>query len=159
MQTDLADTDRIIAFIRAIGIPVGVAAVEDGFLPGVAIRAGGIVYDPGRLAWAGDLLHEAGHIAVTDAALRPTLDEVEADGGEEMATIAWTYAAALAIGIEPTIVFHAGGYGKGGEWIADVFAADGLLGQPLLHAWGMTHALGEPPEGATVYPRMERWLR
>jgi hypothetical protein len=34
---------------------------------------GGLVYDWERLTWPGDLLHEAGHIAVIPAALRPTI--------------------------------------------------------------------------------------
>ncbi|MES2336759.1 MAG: hypothetical protein V4537_01530 [Pseudomonadota bacterium] len=163
MPTDPAadpDLTRILDFLRGIGIAVSIGEVADGFLPGIAIRRGGIFYDPARLTWPGDLLHEAGHIAVTEPALRPTLDAVPDQPGEEMATIAWSYAAALACGYDTAKVFHAGGYRGGGGWIADVFAQGGTLGQPLLQWYGMTiDARTAETTGGTPYPHMIRWLR
>ena len=48
----------IIGFLRKIGIPVETATLpEDGFLPAIAVRDGGLLYDPDRLQWPGDLLH------------------------------------------------------------------------------------------------------
>src|SRR6218665_1336524 len=101
MALDDPDTLRILAFLDEIGIPVSQGTTRaDSFLPGIEIRDGGLVIDPAQHFYPGDLLHEAGHIACTDPANRPTLCNVESDPGEEMAAIAWSYAAARAIGIE-----------------------------------------------------------
>lgn len=150
---------RIVAFIRKVGIPIETGAVANGFLPGIAVRRGGLVYDPDRLAWPSDLLHEAGHIAVTHPDLRATLDAVTDDPAEEMATLAWSYAAAVAVGIDAATLFH-DGYKGGGRALADTFAGCGTLGQPMLCWYGMTRdAASVAREGGAAYPHMLRWLR
>ena len=54
-------TDRIVDFLRGIGLPVTEGSVpDDCFLPGVRIHHGTLVFDRQRLQWPGDLLHEAG---------------------------------------------------------------------------------------------------
>jgi hypothetical protein len=149
-----AVTERILAFLNRVGIPTRVAAVPPGsFLPDMAVSGGVLVVQPGPLRSPGDLLHEAGHIAVS-APARRAASEVSDDPGEEMAAIAWSYAAALAAGVEPGIVFHAQGYGGGGDYLADAFAQGRYVGVPLLEYWGMTG-------GGTgiAYPGMHRWLR
>ena len=93
---------RILAFLDRIGIPVIRETAPDGaVLSDMAVRDGALVVDLESLRYPGDMLHEAGHIAVTDPALRPTLGEVSSDPAEEMAAIAWSYAAALNAGIDP----------------------------------------------------------
>ena len=161
MVLDDPDTRKILGFLERIGIPVVFEAVpDDTFLPAMTVRRGALVVDPERLAWPGDMLHEAGHIAVTDPALRPTLDAVSPDGGEEMAAIAWSYAAAVEIGIDPAVVFPAEGYRGGGAAIAKDFSSGRYFGEPMLHYFGMSvmprHAAEQrvPP-----YPHMLRWLR
>lgn len=155
-------TARILAFLDRIGIDVSAAPIEgESFLPGIAIGGGRLIFDPDRLEWPGDLLHEAGHIAVTDPALRATLDEVRDDPGEEMAAIAWSYAAAVAIGLDPAIVFHDHAYGGGSPQVIENFTNGRDVGVPLLHAWDMSgprphRAL---PADARPYPHMDRWLR
>ena len=152
-------TTRILVFLRDIGIPVSTGAVPDGFLPGIAVRRGGLVYDPDRLTWPSDLLHEAGHIAVTCPNLRPKLDAVVDDPAEEMATLAWSYAAAVALGIDAATLFH-DGYKGGGPVLADTFAGGGTLGQPMLCWYGKTRdAAAAAREGGEPYPHMLRWLR
>ena len=146
-----ATADRIAGFLAGIGIPVAPEPAGDGLLPGLTVRDGGIVADPGCLSYPGDLLHEAGHIAVTDPALRPTLCEVSDDPGEEMAAIAWSWAAAAELGLDPAIVFHADGYRGGSATIIEAFSARRWFGVPLLACWGMTEA--------AIFPRMLRWLR
>lgn len=152
--------DRMLAFVRRIGIPVSVAAVETSVLPGVTIVNGGLVVDRARLTWPGDLLHDAGHIAVTDPALRPTLNEVADDPAEEMAAMAWSYAAARALEIDPAIVFHPAGYRGSSEGVLAAYAAGGTLGQPMLRYWGMTsdERFAEA-DGRAPFPAMHRWLR
>jgi len=68
--------------------------------------------DERRLLHPGDILHEAGHIAVTDPAER-NQPKLTPTPGDEMATLAWSYAAACWLGIAPEILFHPAGY-KGG---------------------------------------------
>ena len=154
------DTARIIAFLASIGIGVREGPVDpDSFLPGITVRAGGLVVDPSRRFHPGDLLHEAGHIAVTDPALRAS-GVVSGDPGDEMAAIAWSYAACLAIGIDARVVFHDHGYRGGGASMAANFVAGRNIGAPMLQVYDMS---GEPHQaeryGLKPYPQMSRWLR
>ncbi|MDF7774908.1 hypothetical protein P1X14_06605 [Sphingomonas sp. AOB5] len=152
---------RIVAFIESVGIPVIVEPVgDDVLLPGATVRHGALIFDPATLPWPGDLLHEAGHIAVTDPVLRDTLEEVSQDQAEEMAAIAWSYAAAIEIGIDPAIVFHEGGYKGGGANFLSSFDGNGGIGVPMLQYYGMT---AEARQAAALdrapFPAMARWLR
>lgn len=154
------NTDRIVAFLEGIGIAVAPGAVEAGFLPGIAIRDGGLIVDAGRGFHPGDLLHEAGHIAVMAPENRPALSEVADEPADEMAAIAWSYAAALAIGIDPRILFHGEGYRGGGAALAAAFEGGATPGAPMLQLYGMS---AEPHMaerlGLAPYPAMRHWLR
>lgn len=141
-------TDRLAAFLAGIGIRVTRAAGFETFLPGLAVRDGGLLVDPARLRWPGDLLHDGGHIAVTDPAVRPALSAVSQDPAEEMAALAWSYAAAVHLGMPARTLFH-DGYKAGGESLANAFLAGHGPGVPMLQWWGMTRD----------YPAMLRWLR
>ena len=97
---------------------------------------------------------------MTDPALRPTLSEVPSDPGEEMAAIAWSYAAALEIGIDPAIVFHDHGYRGGGGYLLAPLAGDMPPGAPMLQYYGMSvPALGAAESDLPTFPEMARWLR
>ncbi len=148
-------------FLRGAGFKVeGAALTEPTFLPGVEIRYGGLVVDEILLLYPGDLLHEAGHIAVCDPAQRDAPRFSSQDGGEEMAAIAWSHAAARAIGLETSVVFHSGGYRGGGPSLAENFDAGRWIGHPLLRCWGMTLDAGEAADrGLEPYPHMLRWMR
>jgi hypothetical protein len=153
-------TERLTAFVRSIGIEVRAATLPDKtFLPGLDIRHGAILVDAVRLTYPGDILHEAGHLAVTDPAARsaPTLAP---DGGDEMTSIAWSYAALRHLGLDPAIVFHDKGYKGGAAALIENFTTGHYLGVPLLQLYGM--AL-EPKRAAAIgvepYPHMLRWLR
>ncbi|SFK58797.1 hypothetical protein SAMN02799626_04666 [Caulobacter sp. UNC279MFTsu5.1] len=150
---------RIVAFLRQVGVPVEVASLDhETFLPGVAVAGGGLRVDPARLAWPGDLLHEAGHVAVGDPDRRD--ESVSDDPGEEMAALAWSFAAATHLGLDPSVPFHEGGYRGGGKALAEMFSQGGYVGVPMLAMWGLTHephrakALGAPP-----FPHMLAWRR
>lgn len=158
MADDSDVFDRIVAFVERIGIPVREGAVAgDSFLPAVAVIGGAVVYDRARLQWPGDILHEAGHIAVMPPETRG--GPVPDDSGLELAAMAWSYAAAIAIGIDPGVVFHQGGYKGGGPGLAQKYALGLYIGLPELVAAGMAHSPQTAPEGADVYPAMVRWLR
>lgn len=167
MSPDTAPTlARIVAFLRETGLDVREGEVAgDAFLPGVEVIAGRIVYDPARLAWPGDLLHEAGHIAITPAARRAELPglleglPVDAHGGEVDAT-AWAYAACVALGLAPDVLFHAGGYRGHGQDLAMMYALGVYPGAAGLARAGLAHVGQEAAaQGLPCYPRMIRWLR
>lgn len=152
---DAPETARILGFLAGIGVPVEVTALPaTTFLPGIDVVRGRLLVDPDRLGWPGDLLHDAGHIAVSDPATRATADTVSSDPGEEMAAIAWSYAAARTIGIDPRIVFHEAGYKGGGGYLADNFDDGCTIGVPMLQWFGMARERGD---GA--FPAMLRWIR
>jgi hypothetical protein len=159
--------ERISAFLREIVIPVEVARVapEEGFLPGIRVDRGRLLVDEARLSYPGDLLHEAGHIAMAPPELRPSLtgaiDVPGLDMAElEVAAVAWSYAAALAIGIDPAEVFHPAGYRGRSAGLLMTFASGVYPGAHLLEAAGLT-ATGPRAQalGVAPYPHMLRWLR
>ncbi len=158
---DAGPRETIIAFLDRIGIAVLPSdAAKDGLLSGLDVRNGGILVDPATPVWPGDLLHEAGHIAVTDPTLRPTLSKVSHDPGEEMGAIAWSWAAALHLGIDADVVFHPAGYRGGAASLAENYRAGSTMGVPILAMHGMTaepHRAAE--RGIAAYPVMQRWLR
>ncbi|MDE1149927.1 MAG: hypothetical protein PW843_25530 [Azospirillaceae bacterium] len=125
----------IVAFLRGIGFTVEFGpGAAGGFLPGVNIQGGAIHIDPDTLVSPGDLLHEAGHMAILPRRLHARLGrDLEADTiaavaaeagpgmpadpvlaaplqqGEFMAQ-AWSYAAALHLDVPPECVFFPGSY-------------------------------------------------
>lgn len=153
---------RIVPFLEAIGIPLAIEPVPgDALLPGATVRGGTLVFDPEALEWPGDLLHEAGHIAVADPAVRTAQIEVSPDPGEELAAMAWSYAAAIALEIDPAHVFHPGGYHGGGANYLESYSRGGAgIGVPMLQYYGMS---AEPHKAETLtlppFPAMARWLR
>jgi len=151
---------RLADFVRGIGIEVCPATLAaDTFLPGLEIRDGALLIDEARLAYPGDILHEAGHLAVTDPAGRgaPTVAPTPAD---EMTTIAWSYAALRYLDLDPAIVFHADGYKGGAASIAENFNEGRYFGVPLLQLYGMSLEPRRAAEqGVAPYPHMLRWLR
>ncbi|HEX5183769.1 MAG TPA: hypothetical protein VFW19_11540 [Allosphingosinicella sp.] len=155
---DRPETRRILSFLREIGVTVAIGPVPESFLPGLTIRDGGLVVDPERLKWPSDLLHEAGHIAVTAPELRPTLSSVAGDPGEEMAAIAWSWAAAAAIGLPPDLIFH-DDYRAGGQSLIENFSNGRDVGVPMLIWFGMTGGWKPKEEGRSAFPLMDRWLR
>ena len=155
--------ERIVGFLTEIGVGVRRAELAaETFLPGVLIEAGGMVVDEARLAHPGDLLHEAGHLAVLTSEERARAGEnLESGPGEEMAAIAWSYAACVHLGLDAGVVFHDAGCKGGGASLRENFSAGRYVGVPLLAWYGLTRerAGGAGAGEETVYPRMARWLR
>jgi len=149
--------DQIVAFLAAIGQPVRETSFKKkGFLPGLLIENGELLLDRARLLYPGDVLHEAGHIAVTVAAERPLLGANVTENhpekeGEEIAVLLWTYAACRHLGLPPEVVFHPAGYKGQSEWLISSFEAGQYMGLPLLVWMGLTTSDG--------FPQMVRWLR
>lgn len=157
---------RIVAFLRDIGLAVRETAIDaPSFLPGVRIRHGTLEFDRTRLLAAGDLLHEAGHIALTPARHRHELDgdvrpEQHHPHGGEIEAIAWSYAASLRIGLPIDRLFHAQGYAGRAQALAFAYSIGVYAGAAGLAELGLT-AVGDSARRAGVppYPHMLRWLR
>lgn len=155
------DTDAVVQFVRHIGLGLVRATVsEDAFLPGLALRGGVIVLDDTRLRSPGDILHEAGHLAVMAPVRRGQCDgRLVPDGGEELGAIAWSYAAALQVGLAPAALFHDEGYRGDGVALRDNFSQGRYLGVPYLQWLGMSlEPEAAARQGLRPYPHMLRWL-
>lgn len=156
------DVARMATFLMAIGIGIGIGETPpDAFLPGIAVSGGVLVVDEERLTYPGDLLHEAGHLALmTTESRREARGNFGDDAGYETGAIAWSWAAALHIHLSPEIVFHGGGYRGGSVAILDNFSAGRYVGVPILEWLGMAAGPKRAAElGVEAYPAMLRWLR
>lgn len=156
----------IVDFIAGIGLTISEQTLPaDTFLPGVALRDGGLVVDPATLVWPGDLLHEAGHLAVLPAAIRgrandDLADEVGVDHAGELEAMAWAWAAVVELGLPPEVLIHEGGYNGKSRDLLQMYTFGVYPGLQGLCAAGMTAAPGFASEPLPVrYPQMLRWLR
>jgi hypothetical protein len=151
-RTESSLLSRVTGFLSSIGIVVRLEPIDHAtILPGLTVDHGELVVDQARLRHVGDVLHEAAHIAVTPADERPGLNvNVGDDGGSEMAALAWSYAAARHLDIDPRIVFHDGGYRGGAQSLIDNFDNGRYVGVPILAWRGMTTDRD--------FPIMSRWL-
>jgi hypothetical protein len=143
----------MVSFLERIGLSVRTGAIAgESFLPGITIEGGVLVVDEERMLYPGDLLHEAGHLAVlTPEARSEIYADVGPDAGFEVGAIAWSYAAALHLGIDPAIVFHEAGYKGDSTALLENFAAARYIGVPILEWVGLTTV--------KTYPIMQHWLR
>jgi hypothetical protein len=152
----------IAGFLRSIGLNVRFAPLASpAGLPGIAAECGELIVEADRLVSPGDLLHEAGHLAVmSPPRRRAARGRFDASQAEEMAAMAWSYAAALHLGLDPALVFHEYGYGEGGGgWVVEAFIRGGTPGVPGLCWLGLTsHAIGGTVVPDAVYPTMIGWL-
>ncbi|CAN5351272.1 hypothetical protein BH10ACI3_BH10ACI3_15100 [soil metagenome] len=159
-------TRKIADFLNGIGIAVVAAEIAvETFLPGILVQNGRLLVDESKLLYPGDLLHEAGHLALADGGLRETLSgEVDFPGvvmePVESQAIAWSYAAALYIGLEPAVVFHDNGYKGNAKGLLLNFGLGAYIGVSGVQAAGLTAVganaakLGVPP-----YPHMIKWVK
>jgi GNAT superfamily N-acetyltransferase len=136
--------DRILPFLREL-------------LPGIQPIANGLRVDTAALLYPGDLLHEAGHLAVMTPGRRAAEFPTSTDAAEEMATLAWSYAAAVHLGLPPEVVFHEHGYRGQAQALLQSFQSEQPIGLPYLWWIGLTTQSfpGQP----SIFPRMTRWLR
>ena len=153
--------DRIVQFLLEIGFQIKDAEInQQTFVPGIAIDRGTILIDKSKLLYPGDLLHEAGHLAVKPVGTRM---QVQGDAGkkaaEEMMAIAWSYAASVHLGLDPSVVFHEGGYRGSSESLIENFTTGHYIGVPMLQWIGLTAEEKRAKElGIEPYPSMIKWV-
>lgn len=148
---------KIIHFLEEIGIKVIEKELpQDTFLPGITISSKGVEIDFNKLLYPGDILHEAGHIAVTPRNERGLIGtkDMPADWptqGDEIATMLWSYAALKHLELPIDFVFHPNGYKNQSDWLIENFSTGNYIGLPLLEWMGLTNK--------DVFPQMNKWLR
>jgi len=157
---------KILTFLDEIEIKVVEKELpEDTFLPGLALEADTIFVDYKKLKYQGDLLHEAGHIAVTSIKNRPLIgsDKMPADWptqGDEMVAILWSFAAAKHIDIPLDFLFHSEGYKGSSEWLIETFSDENYIGLPFLQWLKMAHSNDEVSKNEKLaFPVMKNWIR
>ena len=113
-----------------IGIEVKKEIIEEStFLPAILIDKGELIIDEEKLLYEGDILHEAGHIATLEPKKRiEVYNDVSKIPGDELVTLAWPYAAATYLKIDPEIVFHDKGYKGDSRWLVEHFSTGGDMG-------------------------------
>ena len=166
IDTDVDTVRQIIAFILEIGISLRYGSVDDDtFLPGIDVREGALIVDESLLLYPGDLLHEAGHLAVTPASFRPQLSgKVEAPHGNadeiEAAALCWSYAACVHLRLDPRVVFHEHGYHGRSESLLLNFELGVFPGLPELVSAQMALTEADAKRlGCAPFPAMQKWLR
>ncbi|MDH7448028.1 hypothetical protein [Aquimarina sp. 2201CG14-23] len=152
---------KIFSFLELLPIPTQFSKINtETFLPGIKIDKGVLLVDPDKLVHPGDILHEAGHIAVSRPEERMHLqnnviENNESKSGEELVAMLWSYAAIMDMGLSPEIVFHKEGYKGESEWILDQYRSQNFIGLPLLQWMGLTYTDTETLQ----FPKMKKWLR
>ena len=155
-------TARIAAFLESIGLEVQIADLPGKtFLPGILIDGGRLLIDEGRLRHPGDLLHEAGHLAVKTPSRRARCGlDASNNMGDEIGAIGWSYAALTHLGLDPAVVFHPAGYKGGSQAFIENFREGRFAGVPLLQWMGLTlDEKNAREQNVPPYPHMRRWLR
>lgn len=158
------DLKKCVDFIRFIGIEVEFSdETKENFLPGIEISEGKLIIYPNNLEFPGDILHEAGHIAIVPIHERCTLN-AESIGkrasreAEEMMAIAWSYAACLHLGLPANFVFHDGGYKGGGDYLVENFSQKRYIGLPMLQYIGLCYdEKNAKIHNREAYPTMMKW--
>lgn len=159
------EVTKVLHFLDEIGISIVEKPLTDTFLPGLSLGPNCIYVDFDQLLYPGDLLHEAGHLAVTtpEERLVAGTEAQSADwptGGEEIGAILWSYAAAVHLQLPLNFVFHNNGYKNGSEMLITNFEKGNYIGLPFLEWIGL--CLGEERAAATnqkAFPFMLNWLR
>lgn len=160
------EKETIIHFLAQIGIAVIETDLPDNcFLPGLQLKGSSILMDPKKMKYLGDLLHEAGHIAVTEAHLRPLIGSSEMDpewpsAGDEIVTMLWSIAALRHLALPTNFVFHSEGYKGQADWLVESFDNGTYIGLPLLEWMGLCNGPEKATkEGTVAFPHMLKWMR
>lgn len=174
--SNIVTLNRVATWLNSIGLVTKPGKRSDqSFMRGIWFDCGCIVYDPDE-AHPGDLLHEAGHLAIVPARFRhfvkgeieeslashyddylkstvdcedATLQAIIQSGDAE--AIAWSYAASLACCVDPWLCFVNGFDGEA----ESVFQAIKLGCHPGingLRASGMLTSVRD-------FPHLVRWLQ
>lgn len=166
MDSKQYQLNKVINFLKSIGIEViEKELTQTTFLPGLMLGSNAIYIDTQKLLYPGDILHEAGHIAVTPPLQRQLIgsDDMPADWptmGDEITAILWSFAAVTHLDLPPEFVFHGNGYKDSSDWFIENFTSGNYIGLPLLQYFKMANSPEESLQNPeTAFPYMVNWLR
>lgn len=155
----------VLSFLNEIGIDVVEKELDNTFLPGLSLGPNCIYIDYDKLLYPGDILHEAGHLAVTTSSERKLVNSSEMSPewptqAEEIGTILWSFAAANHLQLPLDFVFHPNGYKGASDWFISNFSNKNYIGLPFLQWIGLTLSEDRAlKEGKEAFPVMQKWLR
>ncbi|MBP4137217.1 hypothetical protein [Flavobacterium geliluteum] len=156
---------KILLFLDEIGLQTIEKKLENTFLPGLSLGPDCLYIDFEKLLYPGDILHEAGHMAVATSEERKLAGTHEMSQewppqSEEIGAILWSFAAANHLKLPLEFVFHPNGYKNASDWFISNFSSKNYIGLPFLQWIGLT--LGEEKaleEKKESFPVMQKWLR
>lgn len=160
------ELQKILQFLEEINIRTVEKELDDTtFLPGLDLGSDCLFIDHSKLKYPGDILHEAGHLAVTPAEERKHIGtKAMLEGwptqGDEIGAMLWSYAALCYLELPFEVVFHPNGYKGNSDWLIDNYKDGNYIGLPFLEWAGLT--LGNEraiKEGKDPFPAMQQWLR
>lgn len=171
----------VIEFVRGAGLDVEIHAGASGFVPGVQIEHGTLLVDP-SVCEPGNLLHEAGHIAITPGNFRhfmsgdlskgmaimyDRLEELHLDPEHPIVraciqcsdpeATAWAWSAGRAIGVPPRVIIGDQWYGNTGADIRIALELGCYLGINGLAAAGFCSLRNVQP--LPKYPHLAFWVQ
>ena len=158
----------VINFLNEIGIPVlEQESRQESFLPGIFIDKGRLLIDQTRLLHPGDILHEAGHVAVMSPEERmlssgDLFEHIDKNAleGYELSAIAWSYAACTFLNLPASFVFHDKGYKGDADMLIENYENGNYLFIPMLQYYGLCYDVkNAAPYHVAPYPHMVKWLR
>lgn len=159
------EIQKIVLFLNEIGIQVFEKQLDNSFLPGLDLGPNCIYIDYEKLLYPGDILHEAGHLAVATSSERnfAGTDQMAKDwptAGQEIGTILWSFAAAKYLDLPLEFVFHPNGYKNDSDWLISNFNDESYIGLPYLEWIGLTFGKEKAEkENKEAFPVMQKWLR
>ena len=153
--------NKITDFLTEIGIYYRLTSIqEETFLPGLKINAGILLIDKSKCQYYGDILHEAGHMAILPAEERFQKKGNLGTGIGEHAVILWSYAASIYINIPLSVVFHGDGYQDNSDRLIEEFSNENYIGLSSLQWYGMAYDEENAVlQGVEPFPHMAHWLR
>lgn len=166
IENNSAALEKVFLFLNEIGIDIIEKELsEDTFLPGLKLGPNCIYVDFEKLLYPGDILHEAGHLAVTTASERElvgteAIPKEWPTQGDEIGAILWSYAAICHLELPLEFVFHPNGYKNNSDWFISNFSSGNYIGLPLLEWTGLTLSENQAVlNGKKAFPVMQKWLR
>jgi hypothetical protein len=160
------ELEKVLIFLNDIGIAVFEKELkETTFLPGLALGSNCIYVDFDKLLYPGDILHEAGHLAVTTGSERELVGTANMPKdwptqGDEIGAILWSYAAIYHLELPLDFVFHPNGYKNNSDWLISNFNNGNYIGLPFLEWIGLSLSDNRATiEEKKAFPIMQKWLR
>ncbi|MBP6303963.1 MAG: hypothetical protein KBG24_06515 [Bacteroidia bacterium] len=159
------DTQTMVNFIVSVGIQARKAQLSEGLpIPGISVENGVLLVDEDNLLYPGDLLYQAGRIAILPENERsqymgkddPNKDKEATEG---MVAMCWAWAALTHLQLSPEIVFHNNGYKGQSLQIIHGYQSGAYMGLPMLQLYDMAY---EPHQaiarGLNPFPFMYKWI-